>query len=63
VTFLKIFNEIFLSIEIATHLNAIARKFLIKVALWKVKPMKLIPIDSMAMYSINPVIYHPLTTL
>jgi hypothetical protein len=62
-TCLKIFNETFLSIEIATHLNAIACKFLIKVALWKVKPMKLIPLDSTAIYPINPIIYHHLTTL
>jgi hypothetical protein len=33
-----------------------ACKFLIQVALWKVKPMKLIPLDSTAIYPINPVI-------
>jgi hypothetical protein len=33
-----------------------AYKFLIKVALWKVKPMKLTPLDSTAIYPINPVI-------
>jgi hypothetical protein len=40
-----------------------ACKFLIKVALWKVKPMKLIPLDSTAIYHINPVICHPLIAL
>jgi hypothetical protein len=40
-----------------------ACKFLIKVALWKVKPMKLIPLDSTAIYPFNPVIYHPLIAL
>jgi hypothetical protein len=40
-----------------------ACKFLIKVALWKVKPMKLIPLDSTSIYTINQVIYHPITTL
>jgi hypothetical protein len=33
-----------------------ACKLLIQVALWKVKPMKLIPLDSTAIYPINPVI-------
>jgi hypothetical protein len=40
-----------------------ACKFLIKVVLWKVKPMKLIPLDSAAIYPINPAIYHPLIAL
>jgi hypothetical protein len=31
-------------------------KFLIQVTLWKVKPMKLIPLDSTSIYPINPVI-------
>jgi hypothetical protein len=33
-----------------------ACKFLIQVALWKVKPMKLIPLDSTTIYPINMVI-------
>jgi hypothetical protein len=33
-----------------------AYKFLIKVALWNVKPMKLTPLDSTTIYPINPVI-------
>jgi hypothetical protein len=33
-----------------------AFKFLIQVALWKVKPMKLIPLDSTVIYPINPLI-------
>jgi hypothetical protein len=40
-----------------------ACKFLIKVALWKVKPMKLTLLDSTTIYPINPVIYHPLIAL
>jgi hypothetical protein len=34
---------------------------LIKVALWKIKPMKLTPLNSTAIYPINPVIYNPPT--
>jgi hypothetical protein len=51
-----IFNETLLPRETATHLNAMHANFLIQVALWKVKPMKLIPLDSTAIYPINPVI-------
>jgi hypothetical protein len=53
----------FLSKEFATHLKCNACKFLIKVALWKVKPMKLIPLDSTTIYPINTVIYQPLIAL